>query len=225
MAANDTYDSSVARDNLIARDYPIMKEAVTIGASQTLARGAAVGITTLAAGDIVVGGSNTGNGVASDFALAAGGPAKLGSYNATAVIVDTDLATFNVTDPNGVLVGQAVLGTAFVGDGITFAIADGSTDFVVGDTFELPVEAGNGYGIACDIASTDGSQEIYGILLEAVTTGAGASQATVVAISGSFQTQALTFGGSTTAANLKKDARDKNMYFVTTSSNQNLIGG
>jgi hypothetical protein len=42
----DTVSSSVAQDNLYASTYPVVKGYVTVGASQTLSRGAVLGIKT-----------------------------------------------------------------------------------------------------------------------------------------------------------------------------------
>ena len=119
----------VTRDNIFAGTYPVVRDEVTVTASQTLARGAVVGIITV------------------------GGEAKL-----------------------------------------------------------------------LDTASADGSENFYGVLLDPVTTGVGETQVAPVALSGEFQTQALSFGGATTAADVKEDARGKNCYFKTTAATNNAVG-
>jgi predicted nucleic acid-binding Zn-ribbon protein len=82
---------------------------------------------------------NTGNGVMTLDAttpLLAG--AQSGVYTATATAAATDSGTFRVTDPNGSVLGDVAVGATFANQ-IKFVIADGSTDFIVGDKFTVTV--------------------------------------------------------------------------------------
>lgn len=89
-----------------------------------------------AAGAAVAG--NTGNGtITAEPAVAAG--AKTGVYQLVCVEPGTNVGEFQVFGPDGVLVGVAVVATEFVGGGLTFTIADGSTDFASGDRFTITV--------------------------------------------------------------------------------------
>ncbi len=227
MALPDSVKTSVTRDNLLAGPMMPIRGSVTVAESQTLTRGAVLGLSTLEAGDIVVGGSNTGDGVASAFALSATGSAKLGDYVATCVTAVTNSGIFDVVDPDGLLIGRvtvAVSGdTTFTGGGITFNIADGATDFVVGDVFTFPVEAlSTTVATLLDATATDGSQNFYAILAEDVTTEAAETKAAPVFLSGEFHSQGLTFGGSTTVADIWADARDKNCYIHTSYALENM---
>ena len=207
----DSVLDTVTKDNLYSGDYPVRKGFVTIADSQTLQRGAVLGKILFSAGTIVVGGSNTGDGAASAFALAAGGPPIIGNYVATCTAAATDAGTFQIVDPTGAVVGEMEVATTYTAAGITFAIADGAADFIVGDVFTFPVEAGSGQGFLLDIAATDGSQIFDSVLLEAVTTS-GATQVAPTAESGEFNTGELTFGGSTVYGDVTADMRDKNCY-------------
>lgn len=213
--------STVSRDNLLAGDYPIIQGTVTVAASQTAARGAVVGKVTIAAGTAAAG-SNTGDGAISGFALAAGGPAKIGTYVATCVEAASDSGIFEVVDPDGILIGTLKVAGTFTGGGITFALADGSTDFIVGDSFNLPVEAGSGQVKLLDITATDGSQKFYGVLLEAVTTGSGETASAAIAKTGEFLSQGLTFGGSTVVADVVDDMRNNNCFVYTSHALENV---
>jgi hypothetical protein len=55
----------------------------------------------------------------------------------------SNLGTFIVEDPNGVVIGEGVVGTAFSNQ-IAFTIADGSTDFIAGDEFTFTVTQSDG---------------------------------------------------------------------------------
>ena len=110
---------------------------------------------------------NTGNGTIGSIAL--GPRARVGDYVIACVVAATDGGIFQVTGPDGVSLGLALVGTAFANDALGFTIADGATDFVVGDTFTLTVPAGDGKAVAVDFAATDGSQVAAGVLGRAVT--------------------------------------------------------
>ncbi len=64
---------------------------------------------------------------------------QFGVYKAMCIAAASNAGTFAVYDPGGVLLGtHTVAGAAFATQ-IKFAIADGDTDFAVGDTFTITV--------------------------------------------------------------------------------------
>lgn len=82
----------------------------------------------------------TGNGVLTPATPAFGAGVKLGTYKAIVIEPGANVGTFQVEDPDGIVIGIATVGVAF--DGVVkFTIADGATDFVAGDTFSLAVTA------------------------------------------------------------------------------------
>lgn len=103
-----------------------------VGGSAVLARTLASGACTPAA---VTG--NTGNGTMG--AVTVYPTAKLGYYLVRVVATATNAGVIAVFYPNGTLVGYGNVAAAFVGGGLSFTLADGSTDFAVGDAFTLPV--------------------------------------------------------------------------------------
>lgn len=216
-----TVQDTVSRNNVHGGDYPILNGGVTVAENQTLAKGCVVGVQKVAAGTLA-GPTGTGNGAGSAFALAAGGPAKVGDYVATCIIAVADGGIFQVKDPDGIPIGLAIVGTAFIGGGITFLISDDSTDFIVGDYFTLPVAAGDGYAYALDHTAVDGSEIPYGVLSRAVTTGSGETAGAPVAKTGEFQSQGLTFGGSTVYTDVIDVMRDKNLHIKVTDADLNL---
>lgn len=83
-------------------------------------------------------GGNVGNGTLASL-TSAGGAVQAGVYTARCYIAATNGGTFIVSDPDGVPVGVAVVGSAFTSTQIGFTIADGSADFAVGDGFDITV--------------------------------------------------------------------------------------
>ncbi len=111
----------------------------------------------------VANGGNTGNSTSSAVTVTGYAPI-LGAYKVTFIKANTNLGTFAVEDPNGQLMGHGVVATAFTGGGITFTIADGSTDFVEGDQFVVTVVSGSGKMMAWNPSAVDGTQTVSGIL-------------------------------------------------------------
>ena len=84
---------------------------------------------------------NTGNGAMSGLALKAN--AQLGDYTVECITATTDAATFAVFDPLGRRMADAATDAAYDNGEIAFTIADGATDFIVGDAFTITVPEGN----------------------------------------------------------------------------------
>jgi hypothetical protein len=130
-------------------------------------------------GEIVIGAAtgaavagNTGNGtITAAPAVAAG--AKLGVYSAVCIEPGTNVGEFLINDPDGVALGVAVVAVEFVGGGLTFTIADGSTDFAAGDAFTITVAAGSGKYVAYDEDGITGAQTAAGIAYAAVDATSG----------------------------------------------------
>lgn len=118
------------------------------------------------------GGGNTGNGAISGVAL--GAAPQVGVYTIEAVSVDTDTATFAVIDPQGDRLEDAVTDAAYANGQIAFTIADGATDFVVGDSFTVTVTEADGKFGPLDLAAVDGAQVVAAVALKAVTVPDGA---------------------------------------------------
>lgn len=112
---------------------------------------------------------NTGDGTVGTVTV---GAAKVGAYRLTFIEPATDLGTFQVEDPDGVNVGTGVVGTQFVGGGLTFTVADGSADFVAGDAFTITVAAvttNAGKFQELDPSAANGAEVAAGIIVNKVT--------------------------------------------------------
>ncbi|TXL72552.1 head decoration protein [Vineibacter terrae] len=119
-----------------------------------------------AAGAAVAFAGNVGNGAMG--AITVGGAAKLGVYKLVITEPATNAGSFIVEDPDGKFVGRGNVAAAFNGGGLSFTLADGATDFVAGDGFNITVSGGTVKHTDFDATATDGSQVAVGILYDGV---------------------------------------------------------
>lgn len=155
------------------------RAAVTVKSGQNLASCAV--IATIVSGTVASAaksGGNTGNGT---FTLDGTTPlllgAKLGVYTLRCIAAATNNGTFRLEDPDGFVLGDIVMagGAATVSEQIKGALADGSSDFIVGDGFDITVSAITEQVVEYNAAGTDGSQIATGILYGAVNATSAAA--------------------------------------------------
>ena len=111
-------------------------------------------------------------------------------------------------------------GSVTVAERIKGALTDGSTDFVVGDGFDITVAAvaaGSEKFVLATSAAVDGSDEPDVILLHDVDATAADVEA-IIAHAGTFGVQGVTFGAGITAASADAVLRSKNIYL------ENVVG-
>lgn len=132
------------------------------------------------------------------------------SFTVTVVISEGgNNAAFSVKTPNGEQLVQATQGVAYTSDHLNFTIGDASeADFVAGDTFIITVSAATEKAKTVNTSNVDGSQDADCILADSITVG---DEDVVVEAyrMGLFNRQALTFGGTDTAANHESTLRSK----------------
>lgn len=110
---------------------------------------------------------NAGNGTVGSVTVTTA--AITGTYVLEITEVAANGGKFEVTNPLGAYVGTGTVGTAFIGGGIRFTLADGATDFALGDGFNLTVKAGLGeYTPYDDDGTDDGRRAASGILFASV---------------------------------------------------------
>jgi hypothetical protein len=137
------------------------REDVTVLSGQNVSAGAVLGKITKALGTVTAGAGNTGNGTVSGVSL--GTLAATGNYVLKCIAAATNGGTFQVKAPDGKVLPPATVGTGYTSDHINFTVNDGSTDFVIGDSFSIPVAAGSGKVRALNLTGVDGSQDAFGI--------------------------------------------------------------
>lgn len=167
------YEGTYATESLISEaPGDRSREAVTVASGQNLKAGAVLG--TLVSATVVSAakaGGNTGNGT---FTVDATTPALLGArvgvYTLRCIAAATNNGTFRLEDPSGFVLGDFVMagGAATVSEQIKGALADGATDFIVGDGFDITVSALVEKEVEYNPAGTDGSQIATGILYGAI---------------------------------------------------------
>lgn len=111
----------------------------------------------------VANGGNTGNSTSSAVTTNGYAP-MLGDYKLTIIEPGANVGTFALEDPNGKTIAHGVVATAFTAGGLSFTLADGSTDFVSGDQFVITVAAGSGKYVKHNVAAVNGSQFAAGVL-------------------------------------------------------------
>lgn len=160
----------------------ISRDNVIVAASQTIDANALVAKVAVAASVSVtqtfVG---AGNGVLTIANPAVSSKVKDGVYTAVCIDPASNAGTFEVRDPAGKVIGTATVGVAFNKE-VKFTIADGSTDFVAGDTFSLTVaaDAGDYQFVDYDPTGTDGSEIPAAYSPYEVTTASDITKAAVV---------------------------------------------
>lgn len=189
MANSYTFQAPTKLSDVVRReiDPQRSREELTLlagdGAARTLAIGAVIGVADAgAASSAAKSGGNTGDGALTlDATTPVLAGAQAGVYEVRAAVdVDTNAATFTVTDPQGVVIGLIAIGETFANE-IKFAIADGATDFVAGDGFDITVATGTGKATAINFSANDGTQKGYGVVLAAAEAADGVDGKVLVA--------------------------------------------
>jgi hypothetical protein len=215
-------ESSPSVDALRAGEFPARTEDVTLISGQNLAAGAVLGQITLgAASSAAKAGGNTGNGT---FVLDVTTPVRVGAkpgVYALRVLVVHAVHDYSVQleDPDGNSLGtQRLTGAGAsitIDDDIKGVLTDGSTDFIVGDGFDVTIAAGSGKWTLAVAAAVDGSAKAKRILAKAVDASGGDKKAPVYC-TGEFAKNKLSFGAGHSATTVEADLRAENIYLNDT---------
>lgn len=176
-------------------DWSLFRRAGTIkSGSGVVGSGAVLGkISVGTATSAAKAGGNTGNGTLTvDATTPVLAGAKLGVYTVRAIAVSTDAATWEVQDPNGYVLGSVALGGTW-SEQIKFATADGATDFVVGDGFDITVAAGSGLYVPVDPDANDGSAVAAAICIDAVDATSAAKETAILVGNAQIASSQLTW--------------------------------
>lgn len=133
-------------------------------AAKTYAVGTVLG-KTLVDGEAAAtaGAGNTGDGAMGAITVA--GTAQTGVYSLVIVKAAANAGDFVLKDPQGDVVGYGTVAVAFSADGLSFTLADGTADFIVGDSFTIAVTGDVKYKIAVETA-TDGSKVAAAVVID-----------------------------------------------------------
>ena len=144
------------------------REVITVASGWNLPAGSI--LTRAYSSNVTAGSGNTGNGTLTVNSL--GNDVVEGVYTARCTEVRADGGVFDVLTPSGGVIGEANATTQFSSGHMVLTIADGSTDFEVGDSFAIEVTGGDYAGIDFAVAEADppGVQIAAGVLGVAVNT-------------------------------------------------------
>lgn len=156
---------------------------------------------------------NTGNGTIS--AVTVGNGAKTGTWRIICLEPNTNLGTFAVEDPDGIIVGRANVGTAFAGP-LGFTITDGATDFVAGDSFTVTVPVSTSARLAA-AAATDGSAVPTLVLAHDADASAGPVEAIAYTRADVLE-DALSLGAGHTLASVREPLRLRGITLIPSTS-------
>ena len=168
FAFGTVYTEGKYTDDIVLHELGMQasREQVVVLSGQNLVAGTVVG-------KAIIGGvtethaGNTGNGVLTpDATTPALANCQTGVYTAKCTAAATNAGTFRVTDPKGNVLGDYTVATAAFANQIKFAIADGATDFIVGDTFLITVAVGTNKVKILTPAALDGTQTAFGVTFD-----------------------------------------------------------
>jgi len=163
---------------LSEEEFGYSRDNLTIAASQSFEACTLLGRLQIAADvttNVTPKAGNTGNGVLTMASPAVTSDVKEGRYTLTITAAATNAGSFTVQDPDGIIVGEGTVAVAFVNQ-VKFTLADGATDFAVGDQIFIDVDAAAVTGtqyVAWDPTATDGSQTPVAMAIYPAVTGAG----------------------------------------------------
>lgn len=125
-------------------------------------------------------GGNTGNGtITMDVTTPVLAGAKVGVYAVRCITAAANGGTFRVEDPDGNVIGDVAVGATFADD-VKFVIADGASDFIVGDGFDITVAEGSGKYVPVAFAANNGSEVAAAIVIDAVDASAADAETAVL---------------------------------------------
>jgi hypothetical protein len=142
----------------LAPEVRYCRDVVTVNdAAATFTVGAVLGKYIASPTATAVAGANTGNGVMGAITMTSNANLQLGVYTLRIVTAVTNAGDFELLDPQGKLVGIGHVASAFNQGGFSFTLADGSSDYVAGDTYAITVAGTEKYKLV-DVSHTDGSE-------------------------------------------------------------------
>ena len=203
------YESTRYSD-VIAHEYApelaFCRDVVTVyeGSEVTYQIGTVLGKTLVSGSATATAGTNTGNGTMGTITVS--GTAEIGTYSLRITKAAANAGDFVVVNPSGVVVGNGTVAVAYSSAGLAFTLADGATDFVVGDTFSIAVTGTVKYK-RVEATATDGSQKAAAIYVGGVTPQTSYNKSTIAATTNTsvvaivrgnalYKKQGLVFGAS-----------------------------
>ena len=176
------------------------------GSDRSLAVGEVFGKRTKSTATPTANGGNTGDGTSGAITL--GALTEPGTYTLTCIATAVNAGTFQVQTPNGYRLPDLDVAQAYTGDHLNFTLADGATDFILGDKFTVAV-IGDDKVVALDLSATDGTHEAAGIIADSVTAPDGTDISGVAIVRHAVVSDATLVWPSGITAQQKSDAVER----------------
>ena len=151
----------------------------------------------------------TGDGTITLFSISNGEIPVIGNYKflLTAALVG------KLIDPDGNDIAADIALTdggdkVVEAGGLTFTVTDGSTAFVAGDYFTLPVAAGTMYYVPYAVAGVAGAQKAVAVSLSEVVAGAGGNFPLGVMLKGRVRESDIIIDGSSAGVGITDTIKD-----------------
>jgi hypothetical protein len=192
---------------LFAGDFPRVRKPITlVSGAGVLTKGTVLGKITKGAAVAAAVAENTGDGILtmdSTTPILAG--AKAGVYKVkiiraaigqigTTPAVPARLSVAALIDPDGntLEVFDVVAAGVTISNHVKFAMTEGSTAYVLGDSFTITIAAGSGKYKAYDKDNLDGTEIAVAILAENADDATSADKGSIAYFAGDFNNAALT---------------------------------
>lgn len=165
IATDSTRFSAVVKHEY-APEHSFCRDAITVyDAAATLRVGAVLGsFLATPTGIAAAVAGNTGNGAMGAITATAHKALKVGIYRVRITKAAANAGDFAVIDPQGDVVGTGTVAVAYSQAGLAFTLADGATDFVVGDSFTIAVSGTTKYKLV-EATATDGTEVASAVLI------------------------------------------------------------
>ena len=162
---------SYSPDRLLITGFDIQIDNIVLASGAgALKRGTVLGRITLGAvTSAAKSGGNTGNGTCTPDATAPKqANAIAGIYTLRCITAAANNGTFRLTDPRGRVLGDYIMaaGAVTITNQIKVAIADGATDFIVGDGFDVTIADGSTKFVKAVKTALDGSATPVRVLVD-----------------------------------------------------------
>jgi len=204
-------------ENLFAGNgMSVVSGTVTLVTGQDLEKGSVLGKVTREAGAPASEG-NSGDGEVTGVAM--GAATQLGDYTLICTSAPTEAgandAGFAVFAPDGKRLEDAVQGVTYGNDHLGFTIGNADeADFAVSDSFTIPITAVDDEWKLVNSANVDGSAEPRAVLAADVDASEEDKTAPVY-LTGEFNEEALTFGGTDDADTHREALRELGIFLKT----------
>lgn len=190
--------------NSLVAGGEITSDEVTILSGNIVVEGELLGKVTIVVPDTgTAGGGNAGNGTVT--AVAGKAKTKLGVYTLTCL---DSVTRFQVVDPNGLRLADALVAEAYVNEQIGFIINGGTENYQTHDIFTITVTAGSGKYKRSLAAAVDGSNHPVVIASEDLDATAG-DKVGVAYKTGRFNSAEMTIGTGHTVASTKEELQQR----------------